>query len=340
MARGLPFRITNRLLAHDAAIAAQHLRSVFSSPVDGAVVGVVMIVLIAMARNSLLTLEPFYQLAVASGIASLLAPYVYLAAQNRLSFFRSDSVLAHVALAKAPAWQYITAIAVGTCLVTAIVLFVPRPSLIAAFVTSFCLSAIVAFLVAKAFALGRHRLAMAKQAQLSRIIASRHAGAGLTAAAVGGAVVVAAASAMLEPTVAMAVAVLAALALGLWYSPVSYARVDFERLIGFSPGATLWLALKSLLVLAVALTLGAAAGLQMLPVGATLGAFAFLIGYKGLEILIVRAFGGGQAQMLLAFSLFALLSVAVVIPALMAVVVPVAVLRLLRSGRMRTWQLG
>lgn len=311
----------------------------FANPIDGLIAGVIVIVLIGLARNGLWAMAPLHRLAAASGIAGLLGPYAYYVALRRLAFFRSDSVLAHVALDGASAWRYVLVIAVLACLAPAAALFLPDPALLSSFVASFCLSLAVAVVLAKGFTLVRRRLTMTRQEKLARIFASRHASAYLPAAAIGGAAIIAAAGANLDWPAAAAIATVIALALGLWYSPVAYSRVEYERLIGMSPTASLWLQLKSLLLLSGVLTAGAMLGLEMRVVGVTVAVLTLLLCYKILEILVVRAFGGNRAQFFLALTLFALAGVGIVLPVLLAVIVPAAALWLVRKGSKRTWQL-
>ncbi len=329
----------NKLLVHDGAIAASHLRAVLARPFDGVIVCLAGIVLVALARDSLASLPPHYRLAAVSGIAGILGAYVYYFAQRRLAFFRSVSVLAHIALHSASAWQYVLAMALVACAGTAVVFLAPEPQLVLTFVTSFCISVLVAIAFAKGCALGRRRLAIARQERLMRILASRHAGPHPVKAAIAGAVIIAAASMILKPAEALPIAAITAAGLGLWYSPVAYSRIEYERLIGMSPAATLWAQLQRLLMLGAVMTAGAMLGMTVQAVAATIAVIALLLAYKGLEILIVRAFGPGRAQFLMTVSLIVLLTTMMILPLLLVVLAPLSIAWLLRAGRKRTWQL-
>lgn len=115
-------RLANRLLIHDLQIAVYHLRAIFSSLGDGLIAVAGSTAAVALARYGLFSLQPVYRLAVVSIVASVTAPYLYYVLMRRIAFFRSNSVLADVALDVASARQYVLSIATISCLVLAALL--------------------------------------------------------------------------------------------------------------------------------------------------------------------------------------------------------------------------
>jgi hypothetical protein len=331
---------TNRLLVHDRQIAVYHLRATFSSLGDGLTAIALSAFVVALARYGLFSLQASYRPVAVSIIASVIAPYFYYVLVRRIAFFRSNSVLADVALDIASARQYVLSIATISCLAIMAALLLPDVPLMVSFFVSFWASLVITVLLAKAFAALRRRISYRKQERLDQLLASRHLGTGLPVGAVGGAAIVFAAACFLDVPVAASIATFTSVALGFWFSPIAYSAVEFERLVGLSPTYSLRTRLRDGLFLAGALTGGALSSLQWQVAGIVLAVFALLLLYKGLEVLMVRAVGGNKAQFTMVLFLFGLVSVVFVLPFSVPLLVPASASWLLAKGRRRTWQLA
>lgn len=330
---------TNRLFVHDIQIAIYHLRSVFSGLGDGLTVVAGSAAVVVFARYGILSLEPIYRQLVIAIAASVLAPYIYYVLAQRVAFFRSNSVLADLALDAAIARRYVFSIAFILCLAIIVALLLPDLSLMLNFFVSFCASLLIAALLSKAFDALQRRISYQKLERVDQLFASRYSGKGLTVASAGGAAVIFTAARFLDLDVASATATLTSFALGLWYSPIAYSAVEYERLIGLSPAHSLRTKLRDLIILGSALTGGASLSLQWQIASVVVAVSALLLLYKGLEVLVVRAVGGSRARIGMVLILFILVSVLMIFPFLVLLLAPACVWRLLITGRKRTWQI-
>ena len=331
---------TNRLFVHDIQIAINYLRSVFSSLGDGLTAVAGSAVMVAFARYGILSLQPLYREVVVAIAASVLAPYIYYVLVRRVAFFRSNSVLADLALDAAQAPRYVFAVAFILCSAIITVLLLPDSSLMLNFFLSFCASLLIAVLLSKAFAALRNRISYQKQKRFDELIASRYLGRGMPVAAVGGAATIFFAASLADVGMAAAIATFTSAALSLWYSPIAYSAVEYERLIGLSPGYSLRTKLRDLFLVGAALTGGASLSLNWQIAGVVVAVFALLLFYKGLEVLTVRAIGASKTQIMMVVILFALTSMAIVLPFLAMILIPVCAWWLFATGKKRTWQLS
>lgn len=330
---------TNRLFVHDIQIAIYHFRSIFSSLGDGLIAVAGATAMVAFARYGILSLQPPYRQVVVAIAASVLAPYIYYVLVRRVAFFRSNSVLADLALDAAIARRYVFSIAfICSAIITSLLL--PVSSLMLNFFVSFCASLLITALLSKAFAALLCRISYQKQKRLDQLIASRYLGRGMPVAAVGGAAIIFSAARFVDVNIAAAIATLTSATLSLWYSPIAYSAVEYERLIGLSPVYSLRTKLRDLVLLGGALTGGASLSLKWQVAGVVVAVFAALLLYKGLEVLVVRAVGGSKAQISMILILFGLAVLGIVLPFLILFLVPVCAWRLLVIGRKRTWQLS
>lgn len=330
----------NRLFVHDFQIAACHLRANVSSFGDGLTILVSLAAVVAAARYGIFSLPPLYRLILVSVAGSVTAPYIYYVLVRRVAFFRSNSVLADVALDKTSTRQYVFAIAMIACVAIIVALLAPDVSLMANFFASFCISLLVALLLSKAFSIIFRRISYHKQERLDEILASRHFGKGRLSMALCGGMSVFAAAAFLDVPVAASIATFTSLALCLWYAPIAYSAIEYERLVGLSPIFSLRTRVRNAVLIGSAVAVGAGLSMQWQIVGVVVAVFALLLLYKGLEVLIVRAVGGGKAQISMVMILLVLTSVAVVLPFLALILVPACAVWLLTKGRRRTWQLS
>ena len=330
----------NRLFVHDLLIAVHHLRAVVSSLGDGLTAFAASAFVVVLARHGLQALSPDYRAAAVAVAASATAAYLHSLLARRLAFFRSNSVLADVALDSASARRYVCSVAAIACLAMLVAWVAPYPSLVASFLMSFWASLAMAVLLSKAWLVLRRRLSRQEQERWDRLSASRYAGKGLPAAAAGGAAIVFAAACLLDEPQAASVAALTSLALGSWFSPIAYSAIEYERLIGLSPARSLRAGVRDCALLGGALTGGAALSGRWQAAGIVLAAFALLLVYKGLEILMVRAVGGDKTRIAMAVFLFGLAGIAIMLPLLVPLLIPVCAWWLLAKGRRRTWQLS
>jgi hypothetical protein len=331
---------TNRLLTHDLHIAVYHLRAAFSSLGDSLTAVAVLALVVALARYGLFSFQPLHRPVVVSIVASVIAPYLYYVLVRRLAFFRSDSVLADVALDTASARKYVFFITAICCLAIIVALLFPNLSLMVSFVVSFCASLLIAVLLSKAFSALRRRISYQKRERLDQLLASRYLGKGMPVAAIGGAAIVFAAARFFDVPFAASIATVTSVALGFWFSPIAYSAVEYERLVGLSPTYSLRTKLRDGVLLGGALTGGALLSLQWLVAAVVLAVFALLLLYKGLEVLMVRAVGGNKAQISMVLLLFGLASIAIAVPFLVPLLVSACAWWLLAKGRKRTWQLS
>lgn len=331
---------SNRLFVHDIHIASYHLRAIVSRLSDGLTLFAGFAAMVAFARYGILSLQTPYRDAVVSIAASLLAPYIYYVLAQRVAFFRSNSVLAELALNAAIARRYVFMLAFIVCLAIIVVLLLPDSSLMLNFFVSFYASLLIAILLSKAFAALQHRISHQKQKHFGELIASRYLGSGLPFAAAGGAATVFFAASFVDVDFAAAIATFTIAALSLWYSPISYAAIEYERLIGLSPGISLRTKLRDLFLVGATVTGGASLSLNWQITGVVVAVFVLLLFYKGLEVLIVRACGANKTQIMMVVILFGLTSIAMVLPYLAMILVPVCAWWLFATGRKRTWQLS
>lgn len=331
---------TNRLFVHDLQIAAYHLRAAFSSLGESLTTIALLAFVVALARYGLFSFQPLHRPVVVSIVASAVAPYLYYVLVRRIAFFRSNSVLAEVALDAASARWYVFSIAAIACLAIMIAVLAPDLPLMVGFLASFCASLLIAVLVSKAFAALHRRISYRKQERLDQFLASRYLGRGMPVAAIGGAAIVLAAACFLDVPVAAAIATFTSIALGFWFSPIAYSAVEYERLVGLSPTHSLRTKLRDCLLLGGALTAGALLSLRWEVAAVVVAVLALLMLYRGLEVLTVRAVGASKTQVSMVLFLFGLASIVFILPFLVPVLLPACLWWLLAKGRKRTWQLA
>lgn len=332
-------RWRNPLIAHDGQIAAHHLRAIFSNLGDGLTVIVGAIFFAGLARYGLFSVQQRYRPVVVSVVASVIALYLHHLLARRIVFFQQNSVIADAAHDVANLRGYCLCVATISCLALTVMPLFPDIILVSVSLGTFCTTMAVAALLSALVGRLRHQLPARAYARLDRLLASRHIGRGLSVAAMGGAAGVFAASRLLDPSSAGPLAGILSLALGIWFAPVAHAAVDYERLIGHSPIASLATRLRGGLLLAVACSGGALLGLRWRVAVVVAVVFALLLLYKVAEILVARAIGGDRAQVAMVLLLFSLASIAVVAPLLLPLLVSAGAWWLLAKGSRRTWQL-
>lgn len=330
----------NRLLFHDVQIAAYHLRAAFPNLRDSLTTLAAASFVVGLARYSLFSFQPLYRPIMVAIAASVIAPYLYFVLLRRIIFFRSNSVVADVALDAAQARLYVFCVITIACMAILIALLSPELSLMFDFILSFCASLLIAVILAKSLDVLHRRISSHRQRRLDELLASRYLGKGMPLAAVGGAAIVFIVACLLPAPPAASIAAFTSIVLGFWFSPIAYSAVEYERLIGLSATYSMRVRLREAVLLAGALTGGALVSLHWQVAAIVAAVFVLLVLYKALEVLMVRAVGEGKAQIWMLLFLFGIVSMAFAVPFLIPLLVLVSAWRLLAKARGRTWQLA
>lgn len=330
----------NPLLQHDLLILGAGLKEFTGRFQDMVTLGLIVSVPALFVREAIWSFELQVRTLVLLGTASFAALLLDVALLTRIGYFRADSALSPAALNRRSSSSY----RLGTHLVTsgvmAAILCLPQASAAAAFLLSWWISLIPVQLVVWA---GRGVQGHALSARLNplvRIWQSRAGGSGALPVTLSAMALVFAAGLYDRFEAAPAVAGLLSLTVLLWYSPVDYAVVNFERIIGHASLHSVRTRLRIAALIAVALIVSAAMSAGPRVLGAVLGVGVGVLIYKFITVLLSRILARNQVQFVLAIALLVLLSLAVAI----AVAAPVLLLLfsawLLAKARRRTWMLS
>ena len=336
---GRPYRRRNPLLTHDFAILHAILIPLFQRVLDGVTLVGFVIALVALARHGLSNLTPQYAIiavALSSGFAAIA---VHAALMRRIAYFRTDSVLVSHALRTKTAAVYVLVFHTIVSLSVALSLFSGKLSEVLQSIMSWWSSVLICVVVAT---LLRHFIRAASPLAIdrfNRFVATRYSEKAVIAAAMVGCLGAGLASVTIDGDGAVVLAAVSALIIGLWFSPVSYSVVNFERLVGRSVQRTAWVQLKYLTCIAAAFGATGVIVWNWRLAGAAIAVMGILFVYKLLEVLLARALPASRVQFALTMCLFALMTIGAVMPLLLAAALPVLCIWLGKLGRARTYQL-
>lgn len=327
----------NPLLAHDAACAAAIVKDLLSRWKDLAALTTLLVAGILFARQSLSGLEQRLAAALLPGLGSGVALLTDIALRRRLHYFSRESALAPAALLDRTRLGYRLGLHLFLGIALALLLYLPDLALCAQFIASWLIALIPIEVVFATFrAVPAHRF-QPLVAGLRRVLDSRASGKGLITVASSAGILLLA-IALLAPTASAPffAAIIAVLVLG-WYSPVDHAVVNFERIVGLPPIASVrknlrYAARSGALLVAVAIVSTKSA------VGLSVGAAMLAVmAYRALSILLSRIFKPREVEFalmaVLFVTLFAAISEPFVAPLLLCALVP----WLLRRASSKTW---
>lgn len=294
--------LANPLLAHDLAILIAGLKAARIHDLLALVS--VAAVAILIVREAIWALEPRTRLLVSMGAALLAFGSLHATLSARLAYFVADSPLSPAALIRRNGREYRIVAHLLLSVAAAAALCLPDIGAAALLILVWwSTSAALQLLERVGAPAGVSRLALrfAPGMDWQR---SRTAGTGavlVTASAAG--IILACALFPGREGAAMITVAVTAGAL-LWYAPVNYGVVNFERISGYSPMRSVRARLGRAGAMAIAFGISAALSLNLGALGLVVATGAGILGYKVLTILLSRFLRPRQVE----FTMAALLS--------------------------------
>lgn len=298
----------NRLLAHDLAIAMAGLKQIFGRPHDVLVMALAGAIAVGFARASIATLADDMRQFVLAGGASFAALSLDLALRSRLKYFRRESALSPVALKMRSGVEYRLTFHLFLGTVFAGLLCLPDIDLFAKIWLSWWITLIPVQIFVTLARLPQPSATMGPLGFLVDLWRSRHAGFGALPVILVAAAIVFLTALFGNTGLAPGVALLLTICLMLWYAPIDYAVVTFERIAGHSPVRSVRARLRIASAAAAALAMAAAVALKAAVVAVIVATAFAVLAYKILEILLSRLMDRRQVQLMLTFTLFLLLA--------------------------------
>lgn len=253
-------------------------------------------VAILIVRDAIWALEPRTRLLVSMGAAVLASGSLHTTLSARLAYFVADSPLSPAALIRRNARVYRIVAHLLLSIAAAAALCLPdigaASLLILVWWSSFAALQLLQRVGAPA-GLSRLATGFVPDMDWQR---SRTAGTGTVLVTVLAAVIIFACA--LFPGgegAAMTIIAVTAVAL-LWYAPVNYGVVNFERISGYSPVRSVRTRLGRAGAMVIAFSFSAALSLNPSALGLVIATGAGILGYKILTILLSRFLGPRQVE--------------------------------------------
>lgn len=338
--RSRAWLLRNDMVRHDVFVIRGVLRSFSGRIFDLMSLILVIGAFAVFLRGALWALDSTSQPIVASGAASMAAASLDVALRQRLAFFRAESIASTASLFTRQRTAYRLLGHSVASVLTSSVVGPPRLELVAIILASWWGSVVtiaVLALVCNRPAFRRRIERTSDQLSLRRPRPFRKSGR----IAFYFVIILVGMTAWLIPDpYSFVVACGAALAVTVWKTPMDYAAINYQRLIGYSCGRSIWHSFRHCIRYLIGLPLAALLGLNVELAAAvlitTLSAVLFLLLYLLLSRLVRKA----QVQFFLVFILMTLLSAALAAPFLLPIVVPVVIGWLIKKGNQSTWKLA
>lgn len=294
---------------------------------------------ILIVREAIWALEPRTRLLVSMGAALLGSGSLHTALSARLAYFVADSPLSPAALIRRNERVYRIVAHLLLSVAAAVALGLPDFGAAALLILVWWSTAAALELLKRVGVPARvSRLAIhfAPDMEWQR---SRTTGSGAVLVTVSTAGIIFACALFLRGEgAAMIPAAVTAGAL-LWYAPVNYGVVNFERVCGYSPVRSVQARLGRAGAMAIAFSISAALSLNNAALGLVVATGASILGYKVLTILLSRFLSPRQVEFTMVALLFGSLASAFAIPWATPLLLIFGGAWLLRQAARTTWLL-
>ena len=310
--RSRSYPLGNPLLAHDLAILVAGLKAARIH--DLLALASVATVAILILRDAIWALEPRMRFLASTGAALLAFGSLYTTLSARLAYFVADSPLSPAALIRRNDREYRIVAHALLSVATAAALCLPdigaAALLLLVWWSTFAALQLLERVGAPA---GVSRLAthFAPGMDWQR---SRTAGTGAVLVTVSAAGIIFACALFLGGEGAAMITVAVTAGALLWYAPVNYGVVNFERIAGYSPVRSVRARLSRAGAMAIAFSISAALSLNLDAIGLVVATGAGILGYKVLTILLSRFLGPRQVEFTMVALLFGALASALAMP--------------------------
>jgi hypothetical protein len=335
--RSRSYPLGNPLLAHDLAILVAELKAARIHDLLALVSVAAMAILIV--HEAIWALEPRTRLLVSMGAALLAFGSLHTTLSARLAYFVADSPLSPAALIRRNDRGYRIVAHFLLSVAAAAALCLPDIGAAALLILVWwSTSAALQFLERVGAPAGVSRLAIHFAPGMDWQ-PSRTAGTGavlVTALAAG---IIFACGWFLGGEGAAMITVAVTAGALLWYAPVNYGVVNFERISGYSPVRSVRARLGRAGAMAIAFSISAALSLNPAALGLVVATGAGILGYKVLTILLSRFLRPRQVEFTMVAILFGSLASAFAMPWAAPLLLIFGGAWLLRQAGRTTWLL-
>lgn len=327
----------NPLLAHDLAILIAGLKAARIHDLLALVT--VAAVAILIVREAIWALEPRTRLLVSMGAALLASGSLHTALSARLAYFVADSPLSPAALIRRNGREYRIVAHLLLSVAAAAALCLPDIGAAALLILVWwSTSAALQLLERVGAPAGVSRLAI-RFAPGMDWQSSRTAGTGAVLVTVSAAGIIFACALFPGREGAAMIPVAVTAGALLWYAPVNYGVVNFERISGYSPVRSVRARLGRAGAMAIAFSISAALSLNLGALGLVVATGAGILGYKVLTILLSRFLRPRQVEFTMAALVSGALASALAMPWAAPLLLIFGGAWLLRRAGRTTWLL-
>lgn len=327
----------NPLLAHDRAILIAGLKAARIHDLLALVT--VAAVAILIVREAIWALEPRTRFLVSMGGALLASGSLHATLSARLAHFVADSPLSPAALVRRNDRDYRIVAHFLLSVAAAAALCLPDFGTAALLILVWWSAAAALRLLGRVGApAGAARLAIHFAPGLDWQHA-RTAGTGARLATASAAGLIFACALFLRGEGAAMIPVAVTAAALLWYAPVNYGVVNFERISGYSPVRSVRARLGRAAAMAMAFGIAAALSLNLDALGMVVATGAGILGYKVLAILLSRFLRPRLVEITMAALVAGALASALAMPWAAPLLLIVGGAWLLRRAGRTTWLL-
>jgi hypothetical protein len=335
--RSRSYPLGNPLVAHDLAILVAGLKAARIQDLVALVL--VAAIAILIVRDAIWALDPRTRLLVSMGAALLAFGSLHTTLSARLAYFVADSPLSPAALIRRNERGYRIVAHLLLSVAAAAVLCLPDIGAAALLILAWwSTSAALQLLGRVGTPAGVSWLAIhfapGMDWQRSRTVGT---GAVLVTGLATGIIF----ACGLFPGAESAAMTMIAVTAGalLWYAPVNYGVVNFERISGYSPMRSVRARLGRAGAMAIAFGISAALSLNPAALGLVVATGVGILGYKALTILLSRFLGPRQVEFTMVALLFGALASAFAIPWAVPLLLILVGAWLLRQAGRTTWLL-